>query len=265
MQPEHGMPIGWFSCPTRDCNNEWDKHWIADIYFMDKVHFENPHYSAFLNGTLLIKKVLPMYDERYFIMRVRTGTGDEPNIYHLKVVQGNVYLLVILFYMLSPCVLLATWLLYQYFSFFLKPVSRAPSFDTGQSTKYICLWRDGRFSWSSGEGLPPYPRVSLSRVLESNESVIQEASNVSSQILMKIPSITNADSGDYVLYTENTVGNDTVTVRVNVEGKFILLTCTYWCWIPGVGVTFHISTEMPLIVMRKGALVTRCHQKILIS
>ena len=154
MQPEYGMLIGWFSCPTRDCNNEWDKHWIADIYFMDKVHFENPHYSAFLNGTLLIKKVLPMYDERYFIMRVRTGTGDEPNIYHLKVVQGNVYLLVILFYMLSPCVLLATWLLYQYFSFFLKPVSRAPSFDTGQSTKYICLWRDGRFSWSSGEGLP---------------------------------------------------------------------------------------------------------------
>ena len=73
----------------------------------------------------------------------------------------------------------------------------------------------------------PYPRVSLSHVLESNESVIQEASNVSSQILMKIPSITNADSGDYVLYTENTVGNDTVTVRVNVEGKFILLTCTY--------------------------------------
>ena len=105
----------------------------------------------------------------------------------------------------------------------------------------------------------------LSHVLESNESVIQEASNVSSQILMKIPSITNADSGDYVLYTENTVGNDTVTVRVNVEGKFILLTCTYWCWIPGVGITFHISTEMPLIVMRKGALVTRCHQKILIS
>ena len=111
----------------------------------------------------------------------------------------------------------------------------------------------------------PYPWVSLSRVLESNESVIQETSNVSSQIVMKIPSITKAHSGDYVLYTENTVGNDTVTVRVNVEGKFILLTCTYWCWIPGVGITFHISTEMPLIVMRKGALVTRCHQKILIS
>ena len=70
----------------------------------------------------------------------------------------------------------------------------------------------------------PYPWVSLSRVLESNESVIQETSNVSSQIVMKIPSITKAHSGDHVLYTENTVGNDTVTVRVNVEGKFILLT-----------------------------------------
>ena len=67
----------------------------------------NPHYRAFLNGTLLIEKVLPMHDGRYFIMRVKTDTGAEPNIYHLKVVQGNVYILIVLFYMLSPCVLLA--------------------------------------------------------------------------------------------------------------------------------------------------------------
>ena len=107
MQPENGMLIGWFSCPTHDCNNEWDRHWIADIYFREKINIENPHFDAHLNGTLLIKEVLPMYDGRYFIVRVQTDTGAEPNIYHLKVVQGNVYLLVILFYMLSPCVLLA--------------------------------------------------------------------------------------------------------------------------------------------------------------
>ncbi|RMX59452.1 hypothetical protein pdam_00015665, partial [Pocillopora damicornis] len=176
MQPEYGMLIGWFSCPTRDCNNEWDKHWIADIYFMDKVHFENPHYSAFLNGTLLIKKVLPMYDERYFIMRVRTGTGDEPNIYHLKIVQE-------------------------------RPVLTLVSQQNIYAFEGMDVFLEAQVK------AYPYPRVSLSRVLESNESVIQEASNVSSQILMKIPSITNADSGDYVLYTENTVGNDTVTVR----------------------------------------------------
>ena len=74
---------------------------------MEKVIIENPRYEVFLNGTLLIKKVLPMYDGRYFIMRVRKDTGAEPNIYHLKVVQGNVYILIVLFYMLSPCVLLA--------------------------------------------------------------------------------------------------------------------------------------------------------------
>ena len=107
MQPKNGMLIGWFSCPTHDCNNEWDRHWIADIYFREKINIENPHFDAHLNGTLLIKEVLPMYDGRYFIVRVQTDTGAEPNIYHLKVVQGNVYLLVILFYMLSPCVLLA--------------------------------------------------------------------------------------------------------------------------------------------------------------
>ena len=106
-QLEYGMLIGWFSCPTRDCNNEWNKHWIADIYFMQDVPPGNPHYRAFLNGTLLIEKVLPMHDGRYFIMRVKTDTGAEPNIYHLKVVQGNVYILIVLFYMLSPCVLLA--------------------------------------------------------------------------------------------------------------------------------------------------------------
>ena len=103
---QYGMLIGWFSCPTPDCNEDWNKHWIADIRFMEKVILENPHYSAFLNGTLLIKKVLLMFNGRYFIRRVRTASGDEPNIYHLKVVQGNVYLLIILFYMLSPCILL---------------------------------------------------------------------------------------------------------------------------------------------------------------
>ena len=107
-QLKYGVLIGWFSCPTRDCNNEWNKHWITDIYFMQDVPPGNPHYRAFLNGTLLIKKVLPMHDGRYFIMRVmRVYTGAEPNIYHLKVVQGNVYILIVLFYMLSPCVLLA--------------------------------------------------------------------------------------------------------------------------------------------------------------
>ena len=44
---------------------------------------------------------------------------------------------------------------------------------------------------------------------------------------MKIPSITKASSGDYVLYAENTVGNDTLTVRFYAEGKFVLFTCTH--------------------------------------
>ena len=106
-QPENGMLSGWFSCPTHDCNNEWDKHWIAVIHFMKKVTLENPHFNAFLNRTLLIKKVLPMYYGRYFIMRVKTDTGAKASIYRRKVVQGNVYLLIILFCMLSPCVLLS--------------------------------------------------------------------------------------------------------------------------------------------------------------
>ena len=106
-QQEYGMLIEWFSCPTHDCNNEWDKHWIADIHFMKRVTLENPHFNASLNGTLLIKKVLPMYDGRYFIMPVKTDTGAKTSIYRRKVVQGNVYLLIILFYMLSPCVLLS--------------------------------------------------------------------------------------------------------------------------------------------------------------
>ena len=106
-QPEYGMLIGWFSCPTHDCNNEWDKHCIAGIHSMEKVTLENPHFNAFLNGPLLIKKFLPMYDGRYFIMRVRTDTGAKTSIYHRKVVQGNVYLLNILFYVLSLCVLLS--------------------------------------------------------------------------------------------------------------------------------------------------------------
>ena len=40
---------------------------------------------------------------------------------------------------------------------------------------------------------------------------------------------TNEDSssGDYVLYAENAVGNDTLTMRFYAEGKFVLLTCTH--------------------------------------
>ena len=147
--PEYGMLIGWFSCPTHDCNNELDKHWIADIRFMEKVTLENPHFDAFLNGTLLIKKVLPMYDGRYFIMRMKMGnTGAKANIFYLKVVQGNIYILIILFYMLSPCVHLSifcisvkeTGILFSLPIFLIFPlISRAPSSDTGQSAKYLCL------------------------------------------------------------------------------------------------------------------------------
>ena len=82
--PQYGTLVGWFSCPTRDCNNEWDKHWIADIRFMENVIIENPHCEAFLNGTLLIKKVLPMYNGRYFIMRVRKDTGPSQTFIILK-------------------------------------------------------------------------------------------------------------------------------------------------------------------------------------
>ena len=73
---------------------------------MEKVTLENPHFNAFLNGPLLIKKFLPMYDGRYFIMRVKTDTGAKTSIYRRKVVQGNDFLN-ILFYMLSLCVLLS--------------------------------------------------------------------------------------------------------------------------------------------------------------
>ena len=72
-------------------------------------------------------------------------------------------------------------------------------------------------------------------VLESNQSVIQRTSNVSSLILMKIPSITKANSSVYYMYTENIIGSDILTVRVYVEGKFILFNCTHWCWIPAWG------------------------------
>ena len=116
---------------------------------MEKVILENLNYSAFINGTLLIKKVLPMYDGRYFIRRVSTASGAKQNIYHLKVVQVNVYLLLYLFYMLSPCILLSIFcinvkenevLLTSLPIFLIFPLNyRAPSSYIGQSTKYICL------------------------------------------------------------------------------------------------------------------------------
>ena len=154
-----------------------------------------------------------------------------------------------------------SWLLYQYFSFFLLIPERPVLTLVNPQNIYVFEGMDVFFE--AQVKAYPYARVSLSHVLESNESVIQEMSNVSSQILIKIPSITEASSGDYVLRAVNTVGSNNVSVRVSVEGKFMLLTCTYRCWIPGY--KFSHKQRMPLRVMENGALCTRCHQKTLIS
>ena len=124
----------------------------------------------------------------------------------------------------------SSWRLYQYFSFSLLITERPVLTLVSQQNVYAFEGMDVFFEAQVKAG--PYSWVSLSHVWESNENVIQRTFNVSSQILMKIPSITKANSGDYVLYAENAVGNDTVTVRLYVEGKFILLTCTHWCQIP---------------------------------
>ena len=88
--------IGWFRCSTADCELNWNKLRIAHVRNVEETIADNPNFDVFTNGTLLIRKVLPVDDGKMFICKTQKtfeGTGGSTTILNIK--KGDVYIGVI--------------------------------------------------------------------------------------------------------------------------------------------------------------------------
>ncbi|XP_022807657.1 matrix-remodeling-associated protein 5-like isoform X2 [Stylophora pistillata] len=193
IQLENGTEIGWFSCPTMSCHLGWNEHFLADITFMTKVSVDDPNLDVYPNGTLAIKKVLPIYDGRYFIMRV-----------HLKNRTSKAY------------------------SSQIK-IDKEPPTMTLISQQNIHVYVGMDLHLEAEVRAYPYPRVSLIHVVWTEQHVVKNISNdfSSSEIKLKVPNITKSGDGSYIIFAENALGNHNLTVRVYVQDlSCSISTCT---------------------------------------
>ena len=65
--PENVKHIGWYRCSSSDCEHDWDKFLIAHVQNVTETIADNPNFEVYTNGTLVIKKVLPVDDGKMFI------------------------------------------------------------------------------------------------------------------------------------------------------------------------------------------------------
>ncbi|XP_022807655.1 uncharacterized protein LOC111344674 isoform X1 [Stylophora pistillata] len=231
IQLENGTEIGWFSCPTMSCHLGWNEHFLADITFMTKVSVDDPNLDVYPNGTLAIKKVLPIYDGRYFIMRVhlknRTSKAYSSQI---KIDKGDVYILIILLSVNSvskhPSAFISVTSSPILIIFFLFP---EPPTMTLISQQNIHVYVGMDLHLEAEVRAYPYPRVSLIHVVWTEQHVVKNISNdfSSSEIKLKVPNITKSGDGSYIIFAENALGNHNLTVRVYVQDlSCSISTCT---------------------------------------
>ena len=90
--PENVKHIGWYRCSTDDCAHDWDKFRIAHVQNMRVTIPDNPNFEVYTNGTLVIKKVLPVDDRKMFIcIAQKTLIGRERSTTILHIAKGNIY------------------------------------------------------------------------------------------------------------------------------------------------------------------------------
>mgnify|MGYP000114421428 CR=1 FL=1 len=94
--PENVKHIGWYRCSTGDCAHDWDKFRIAHVQNMRVTIPDNPNFEVYTNGTLVIKKVLPVDDGKMFIcVAEERHIGRKRSRTILHVDEGDVYTSVI--------------------------------------------------------------------------------------------------------------------------------------------------------------------------
>ena len=91
--PENVKHIGWYRCSTDDCAHDWDKFRIAHVQNMRVTIPDNPNFEVYTNGTLVIKKVLPVDDRKMFIcIAQKTLIGRERSTTILHIAKGDIYI-----------------------------------------------------------------------------------------------------------------------------------------------------------------------------
>ena len=94
--PENVKHIGWYRCSKIDCEQHWDEFLIAHVQNMTETIPNNPNFEVYTNGTLVIKKVLPVDDGKIFICVAEErhiGRKRSTTILHIE--KGDVYISVI--------------------------------------------------------------------------------------------------------------------------------------------------------------------------
>ena len=88
--------IGWYRCRTADCESKWDNSRIARVERMRKPIVDNPNFDIYVNGTLVIKRVIAVDNGKLFICKAKRNlTGVETSTTILKIAKGDVYMSVI--------------------------------------------------------------------------------------------------------------------------------------------------------------------------
>ena len=91
--PENVKRIDWHRCSTYDCKHELDKSQIARVQNM-RVTVPDRNFEVYTNGTLVIKKVLPADDGKWFIcIPQKMFIGEEKNSTTiLRIAKGDIYI-----------------------------------------------------------------------------------------------------------------------------------------------------------------------------
>ena len=91
--PENVKKIDWYRCSTYHCKNELQKYRIALVQNMS-VTVPDPNFEVYTNGTLVIKKVLPADDGKWFIcipQMMHVGRERSTTIL-LHIAKGDIYI-----------------------------------------------------------------------------------------------------------------------------------------------------------------------------
>ena len=91
--PGNVNSVGWYCCSSYDCENHWDKFLIAHVKNMRETIADNPNFEVYINGTLVIKEVLPMDDGKMFICIAKEKfIGKKRFTTILHIAEGNIYI-----------------------------------------------------------------------------------------------------------------------------------------------------------------------------
>ena len=106
--PENVTDVGWYRCSSDDCEHDWDKFKIAYVENMTEAIPSNPNYEVYINGTLVIKKVLPVDNGKIFICMAKEKlVRNEMSTTILHIDEGNIYMCYIM--MMIVIIMMYSW------------------------------------------------------------------------------------------------------------------------------------------------------------